>query len=157
MKPSGIACNSPMKKIYNNIQEYGNTTSATIPIALDEVLEKGMLKSGDNVMFIGLGAGLTWGGVLYRCLEMAEDPRSRGAKDSRVLILKNPFAAVSAPKILNSESNTISVCHSSSDTEPRTLFRDYISRSGIQSLKDVIFDNDCESKGSQSASSPISA
>jgi 3-oxoacyl-[acyl-carrier-protein] synthase-3 len=56
----------PDEKIYNNIQEYGNTTSATIPIALDEVVEKGMLKSGDNVMFIGLGAGLTWGGVIYR-------------------------------------------------------------------------------------------
>ena len=56
----------PEEKIYNNIQEYGNTTSATIPIALDEVMEKGLLKSGDNVMFIGLGAGLTWGGVIYR-------------------------------------------------------------------------------------------
>ena len=56
----------PEEKIYNNIQQYGNTTGATIPIALDELMEKGMLKSGDNVMFIGLGAGLTWGGVLYR-------------------------------------------------------------------------------------------
>ena len=54
------------EKIYNNIKQYGNTTSATIPIALDEVVEKRMLKSGDNVMFIGLGAGLTWGGVIYR-------------------------------------------------------------------------------------------
>jgi len=54
------------EKIYNNIQQYGNTTGATIPIALDELVEKGMLKSGDNVMFIGLGAGLTWGGVIYR-------------------------------------------------------------------------------------------
>jgi 3-oxoacyl-[acyl-carrier-protein] synthase-3 len=56
----------PDEKIYNNIQEYGNTTSATIPIAFDEVVEKGILKSGDIVMFIGLGAGLTWGGVIYR-------------------------------------------------------------------------------------------
>jgi 3-oxoacyl-[acyl-carrier-protein] synthase-3 len=56
----------PDEKIYNNIQEYGNTTSATIPIAFDEVVEKGILKSGDIVMFIGLGAGLTWGGVVYR-------------------------------------------------------------------------------------------
>jgi 3-oxoacyl-[acyl-carrier-protein] synthase-3 len=56
----------PEEKIYNNIQQYGNTTGATIPIALDELMEKGMLKSGDNVMFIGLGAGLTWGGVIYR-------------------------------------------------------------------------------------------
>ena len=56
----------PEEKVYNNIQQYGNTTAATIPIALDELMEKEMLKSGDNVMFIGLGAGLTWGGVLYR-------------------------------------------------------------------------------------------
>ena len=56
----------PPERIYNNIQEYGNTTSATIPIALDELMEKEMLKVGDNVLFIGLGAGLTWGGVLYR-------------------------------------------------------------------------------------------
>ena len=56
----------PENKIFNNIQRYGNTTGATIPIALDELMEKGMLKSGDNLMFIGLGAGLTWGGVIYR-------------------------------------------------------------------------------------------
>ncbi len=58
--------NIPEEKIFNNIQQYGNTTAATIPIALDELMEKGMLKSGDNVMLIGLGAGLTWGGVIYR-------------------------------------------------------------------------------------------
>ena len=58
--------NLPEDRIFNNIQRYGNTTGATIPIALDELMEKGMLKSGDNVMFIGLGAGLTWGGVIYR-------------------------------------------------------------------------------------------
>jgi len=56
----------PEEKVYNNIQRYGNTTAATIPIALDELMEKEMLMSGDNVMLIGLGAGLTWGGVLYR-------------------------------------------------------------------------------------------
>lgn len=56
----------PADKIFNNIQKYGNTTAATIPIALDELLEKKRLRPGDNVMFIGLGAGLTWGGVMYR-------------------------------------------------------------------------------------------
>ncbi len=55
----------PKEKIYNNIQQYGNTTAATIPIAFDELLEKNMVKSGDNIMFFGLGAGLTWGGVIY--------------------------------------------------------------------------------------------
>jgi len=56
----------PAEKVYNNIQQYGNTTGATIPIALDELMEKQILRSGDNVLFIGLGAGLTWGGVVYR-------------------------------------------------------------------------------------------
>lgn len=60
--------NIPEDKIYNNIQRYGNTTAATIPIALDELLEEKRLKSGDTVMFIGLGAGLTWGGVIYRLM-----------------------------------------------------------------------------------------
>lgn len=56
----------PKEKMYNNIQQYGNTTAATIPIAFDELLEKQMVKSGDTIMFIGLGAGLTWGGVIYK-------------------------------------------------------------------------------------------
>ncbi len=56
----------PEEKMYNNIQRYGNTTAATIPIALDELLEKKMVKKGDTIMFIGLGAGLTWGGVIYK-------------------------------------------------------------------------------------------
>ena len=55
----------PANKIYNNIQQYGNTTAATIPIALDELIENNRLKPKDTIMFIGLGAGLTWGGVIY--------------------------------------------------------------------------------------------
>ncbi|MCK5542577.1 MAG: ketoacyl-ACP synthase III [Desulfobacterales bacterium] len=58
----------PKEKMYNNIQRYGNTTAATIPIAFDELLEKQMVKSGDTIMFIGLGAGLTWGGVIYKII-----------------------------------------------------------------------------------------
>ncbi|MCG8335419.1 MAG: ketoacyl-ACP synthase III [Proteobacteria bacterium] len=56
----------PEEKMYNNIQRYGNTTAATIPIAFDEMIEQKLVKSGDTVMFIGLGAGLTWGGVIYK-------------------------------------------------------------------------------------------
>ncbi len=56
----------PHEKMYNNIQRYGNTTAATIPIAFDEMLEKGIVKQGDTIMFFGLGAGLTWGGVIYK-------------------------------------------------------------------------------------------
>ena len=58
--------NIPEDKIYNNIDRYGNTTAATIPIALDELLEKNVLKPNDIIMLIGLGAGLTWGGVIYK-------------------------------------------------------------------------------------------
>jgi 3-oxoacyl-[acyl-carrier-protein] synthase-3 len=60
------ALDVPESKVYNNIQRYGNTTAASIPLALDEALEKGLLDTGSTVMFIGLGAGLTWGAVLYR-------------------------------------------------------------------------------------------
>ncbi len=58
----------PEEKMYNNIQRYGNTTAATIPIAFDELLEKQLVKKGDTLMFIGLGAGLTWGGVIYKMI-----------------------------------------------------------------------------------------
>jgi 3-oxoacyl-[acyl-carrier-protein] synthase-3 len=60
------AMDLPEEKVYNNIQRYGNTTAASIPLALDEALEKGIIGSGSTVMFLGLGAGVTWGAVLYR-------------------------------------------------------------------------------------------
>ena len=60
------AMNLPDEKIFNNIQRYGNTTAASIPIAFDEAIEKGLLKTGSTVMFLGLGAGLTWGAAIYR-------------------------------------------------------------------------------------------
>jgi 3-oxoacyl-[acyl-carrier-protein] synthase III len=60
------AMDLPASKVYNNIQRYGNTTAASIPIALDEAIEKGLIGAGSTVMFLGLGAGLTWGAVLYR-------------------------------------------------------------------------------------------
>ena len=56
----------PEDKVYHNIQRYGNTTAASIPLALDEAIENEKLKDGDTVMFIGLGAGLTWGAVICR-------------------------------------------------------------------------------------------
>jgi len=56
----------PESKVYHNIQRYGNTTAASIPLALDEAIEKGLVKDGSAVMFLGLGAGLTWGAVISR-------------------------------------------------------------------------------------------
>lgn len=54
-------------KVFNNIQNYGNTTAGTIPIAFHEALDQGRAKPGDLVAFVGLGSGLNWGAVLYRC------------------------------------------------------------------------------------------
>lgn len=56
----------PEEKVFNNIQRYGNTTAASIPIALDEVLEMKLVGKGSTVLFLGLGAGLTWGAVIVR-------------------------------------------------------------------------------------------
>ena len=56
----------PEGKVYNNIDRYGNTTAATIPLALDEVIEKGMIGPGSTLMFLGLGSGVTWGACVYR-------------------------------------------------------------------------------------------
>jgi 3-oxoacyl-[acyl-carrier-protein] synthase-3 len=56
----------PDSRVYNNIQKYGNTTAATIPIAYDECRRAGRIKKGDLVCFVGLGAGFHWGAALLR-------------------------------------------------------------------------------------------
>jgi 3-oxoacyl-[acyl-carrier-protein] synthase-3 len=53
-------------QVYNNIQRYGNTTSATIPIALDECVRAGRLKPGDVVVFTAFGSGFVWGSCVLR-------------------------------------------------------------------------------------------
>ena len=54
----------PNEKFYQNMMRYGNTSAASIPIALDEMAEQGLLKRGQKVLCVGFGAGLTWGGAL---------------------------------------------------------------------------------------------
>ena len=54
----------PMEKIPVNIERYGNTSGASIPIILDEVNRQGKLERGDKIVIAGFGAGLTWGAVL---------------------------------------------------------------------------------------------
>ncbi|MCF0150536.1 MAG: beta-ketoacyl-ACP synthase 3 [Firmicutes bacterium] len=53
-------------RFYINIGEYGNTSAASIPIALAEMDEKGLLQSGRTLLTVGFGAGLTWGGALLQ-------------------------------------------------------------------------------------------
>jgi 3-oxoacyl-[acyl-carrier-protein] synthase-3 len=54
----------PEEKFYLNIEEYANTSAASIPIALDELNRAGQLHKGDLLMTLGFGAGLTYGGNL---------------------------------------------------------------------------------------------
>lgn len=56
----------PDEKVYNNIQRYGNTTAASIPIALSEAKAEGKIKKGDLVLMTAFGAGFTWGSVLIK-------------------------------------------------------------------------------------------
>jgi len=54
------------EQVYNNIQQYGNTTAASVPIALCEAYEKGMIKEGDLVCLAAFGSGFTWASALLR-------------------------------------------------------------------------------------------
>jgi len=56
----------PPEKMHNNIQKYGNTTAATIPICMYEAIELGKIKPGNLVCLVAFGAGLTWGSVFLR-------------------------------------------------------------------------------------------
>lgn len=53
-------------KIYTNVHKYGNISSASIPVALDEAVKSGILTKGDYYIIVGFGGGLTWGSALLR-------------------------------------------------------------------------------------------
>jgi 3-oxoacyl-[acyl-carrier-protein] synthase III len=56
----------PMEKVFVNVDRYGNMSSATIPVALDEAVEQGRLKAGDHVLMVAFGAGFTWASTVMR-------------------------------------------------------------------------------------------
>ena len=56
----------PIEKVAINIDEYGNTSSASIPLALEEAVRKGRVKKGDHILLAGFGSGLTWGATLLK-------------------------------------------------------------------------------------------
>jgi 3-oxoacyl-[acyl-carrier-protein] synthase-3 len=56
----------PDERVYNNIQRYGNTTAATLPLVFHEAKAEGRVRPGDLVAFAALGAGLHWGAALMR-------------------------------------------------------------------------------------------
>lgn len=56
----------PMERVVINLDRYGNTSAASIPLALDEAVREGRIKKGDMLLFLAFGGGLTWGASLVR-------------------------------------------------------------------------------------------
>jgi 3-oxoacyl-[acyl-carrier-protein] synthase-3 len=56
----------PLEKVVVNIERYGNTSSASIPISLDEQVRAGKVKKGDALGFVAFGGGVTWGAAVIR-------------------------------------------------------------------------------------------
>jgi len=56
----------PMEKVIHNLEEYGNTSAASIPLALAEAVQSGKIKKGDVIACAGFGAGLSWGATVMR-------------------------------------------------------------------------------------------
>jgi 3-oxoacyl-[acyl-carrier-protein] synthase-3 len=54
------------EKVVHNIEKFGNTTAATIPMALDKAFKEDLIKDGTNVLFAAFGAGFTWAGAVLR-------------------------------------------------------------------------------------------
>lgn len=65
----------PEEKVFVNIQNYGNTSAASIPIALCEALESGKAKAGDTLAFVAFGAGLTWASAVVKLVEREVPPK----------------------------------------------------------------------------------
>ena len=55
-----------MDRVFVNVDRFGNTSAASIPIALNDAIEQGRLKEGMTVLFVAFGAGFTWGSLVVR-------------------------------------------------------------------------------------------
>jgi 3-oxoacyl-[acyl-carrier-protein] synthase-3 len=76
IEASARSLNLPLEKVYSNVEWYGNTSAASIPIALSEAVEKGRIQTGDLVVCVGFGAGLTWGAAAIRWTQPQPTPAS---------------------------------------------------------------------------------
>ena len=73
----------PEDKVYVNVHKYGNTSTASIPIALCEAIEEGKVAPGDNLVFVGFGAGLTWGACSVKWSVPIEQPEATWWKNTQ--------------------------------------------------------------------------
>jgi 3-oxoacyl-[acyl-carrier-protein] synthase-3 len=56
----------PMEKFYINLERYGNTSAASVPLAFCEAMDEGLIQQGSNLVLVGFGAGLTWAAAVVR-------------------------------------------------------------------------------------------
>jgi len=75
----------PMEQVFTNVDRYGNTSSASIPLALDEAYREGLLGPGDNVLLVSFGAGLTWAAAVIEWNMEAWVPAAKDLADSQDL------------------------------------------------------------------------
>jgi 3-oxoacyl-[acyl-carrier-protein] synthase-3 len=54
----------PVEKVFVNVEKYGNMSSATVPVALDQAIRSGRVKPGDRVVLVAFGGGFTWGAMV---------------------------------------------------------------------------------------------
>lgn len=68
----------PMEKVFVNLERYGNTSTASIPIAFCEALQEGRIRPGDNIVMVAFGAGLSWAASLMQWMPEGEAPEPVG-------------------------------------------------------------------------------
>jgi 3-oxoacyl-[acyl-carrier-protein] synthase-3 len=73
----------PLATMYVNIARHGNTSSASIPLALCDAIEEGRVQPGDNLVFVGFGAGLTWGGCALQWTAPVPEPAAPAHKNRK--------------------------------------------------------------------------
>ena len=56
----------PLERVFTNVEKYGNTSAASIPVALCEAIEEGRIQPGDTIAMVAFGAGLAWGATVMR-------------------------------------------------------------------------------------------
>ena len=64
--PSAKRVKLPMERVFVNVDRYGNTSAASVPLALDEVNRQGRIKPGDNLVMVAFGGGLIWGATVVK-------------------------------------------------------------------------------------------
>jgi 3-oxoacyl-[acyl-carrier-protein] synthase-3 len=79
----GKAMDVPPERMISNVERYGNTSSASIPVALCEAWEEGRLKVGDRIAFVAFGGGLVWGASLLEWTGLGSRVSTTSAEAAR--------------------------------------------------------------------------